>query len=222
MSYFTRHSGLLDSAARQRRINVIGAGAVGSYTVLGLAKMGFTNIHVWDDDTVDEENVGVQLYGPDNVGQAKTDALYCLVRNQTDIEIEAYEGRVPLSCPLPGLTIVAVDNMETRAAVWERLQGYKHSQWYLDPRMGAEQAALYVMQPHHEQDRNTYAKTLYSDREAVEEPCTAKATSYTAMLLAGSIIKAVKDILSGHEYTRIITWNIAENEQDCQLATRRE
>jgi molybdopterin-synthase adenylyltransferase len=58
-------------------ISVIGCGAVGSFTVLTLAKMGITDITVYDGDKVEEHNLPNQWYKLDHLGMNKTDALLC-------------------------------------------------------------------------------------------------------------------------------------------------
>ena len=43
-------------------ITIIGVGAIGSWTTLALAKMGFQNLTVFDDDKVSIENMNSQFY----------------------------------------------------------------------------------------------------------------------------------------------------------------
>jgi len=45
-------------------ITVIGAGAIGSATVVTLAKMGCSDITVWDSDTLEDLNIPNQLCKP--------------------------------------------------------------------------------------------------------------------------------------------------------------
>ena len=54
-------------------IVVIGAGAVGSATVVTLAKMGCSDITVWDDDLLEEHNIPNQLCKPAMVGRPKVE-----------------------------------------------------------------------------------------------------------------------------------------------------
>ena len=61
-------------------ITVIGAGAIGSAAVVTLAKMGCSDITVWDEDVLAEHNVPNQMCLVDRVGQPKVDALAELVR----------------------------------------------------------------------------------------------------------------------------------------------
>ena len=54
---------------------VIGAGAIGSYTVMGLAKMGAKKITVYDHDSLETHNFDSQFYPFTAVGSKKVLAL---------------------------------------------------------------------------------------------------------------------------------------------------
>lgn len=198
-------------------ITVIGAGAIGSHSVKALAQMGFSDITVYDEDIVERENMNAQGYGECHLGKPKVEALAGIVKDYTGTSItakrERYKGGI-----FPGIVIPAVDNMATRKLAWDEHKGKAlNTKLIIDPRMGAEIAMLYTMAPMNPDDQTTYEKTLYTDDEAMLEPCTAKATIYTALLLSGMVCKAVKDVLTGatENYPRILMWNIREN--DCQI-----
>jgi molybdopterin/thiamine biosynthesis adenylyltransferase len=193
-------------------ITIIGAGAIGGWVTLALAKMGCTNLTVFDGDKVDTVNLNSQFYRFKDVGRYKVEALKDLVQEFTGVTINEnsrhYESGI-----FPGLVICAVDSMSARSLVWkEHAQIAAHTQAILDPRMGAETALLYVMNPTDRGDVQAYEKSLYSDSQAVQERCTAKATIYTANLLAGLVVKAVKDVLTQPNYLRTVQWDIAANE----------
>jgi tRNA A37 threonylcarbamoyladenosine dehydratase len=59
----------------QIAITVIGAGAVGSCTVLALAKSGAERIVVYDDDVIEAPNLPNQWYRLADVGRPKVIAL---------------------------------------------------------------------------------------------------------------------------------------------------
>ena len=63
-------------------IHVIGAGGVGSWTALLLAKMGCQDITVYDMDEVEDHNVASQFYSEDQLGMNKLDALKENVKKQ--------------------------------------------------------------------------------------------------------------------------------------------
>ena len=56
-------------------VTVIGAGAVGSFAVLQLVKMGIGRVEVYDHDTVELPNLGPQGYRPCDLGRLKVEAL---------------------------------------------------------------------------------------------------------------------------------------------------
>lgn len=226
----TRSQDLIRDEHLRMPIHIIGAGAIGSFTALALVKMGFTRINVMDNDVVSIENVGTQLYGEEVLASPKTEGLLeilgCLGPSDAQISVEQvrYRNRVFEN----GIVILAVDNMLTRrqaweahAAVGERL-GSRVATWIIDPRMGAEQAQIYTMSPKSYVDRDVHPKSLYSDEDALQEPCTAAGTTYTAMLVAGQIAKNVKDIVTGVDYARTIFWNIKANTQRVFMQDRRE
>ena len=196
-------------------ITVIGAGAIGSHTVKALAQMGFTDITVYDDDTVELENLNSKGYPISALGKPKVEALARIVHEYTETEIKTVNARYAGGI-FRGIVVSAVDNMATRRLLWEA-HAAKGLQTIaiVDPRMGAEMAMLYTMRPMEPRDQETYVKTLYSDAEALQEPCTAKSTIYTALLLSGHVVKAIKDLLTDSlRYPRIVAWNIRENDYE--------
>jgi molybdopterin/thiamine biosynthesis adenylyltransferase len=194
------------------KITIIGAGAIGGWTTLALAKMGFCDITVYDFDKVDTVNMNSQFFRFSDIGSAKVLALKSLVTDFTNTEITAKEERYENGI-FAGIVISAVDSMAVRRTIWEnhRDRGI-HTKAVIDPRMGAEAASLFVARPLVSKDRADYEKSLYSDDEAVHERCTAKATIYTANMLSGLVVKAVKSLLTRKDYLRCAQWNIAEDD----------
>jgi len=218
-----RQMDLIPEGILQTPITIVGAGAIGSFTALSLAKMGFSSLTVFDADAIGIENMNCQFYPLGAIGSKKVETLAKLVElfaGQTlNARAEAYQGPregVDNLGPFPGIVISAVDNMAARRLLWDNHKGGKsiHTQWFIDPRMGGEYALLYTMNPNDPADIKTYEKTLYADSDATPERCTARATIYTALLLSGMVCKAVKDVLTQEPgYPRIMDWNIRANAQ---------
>lgn len=211
-THLTRQYDLLPPEKTDVQINVIGAGAIGSFTVLALAKMGFSQIKVFDFDKIEVENMNCQFYRFSDIGKHKVLALQELVKDFTNVEIEAvadkYEGG-----QLPGIVISAVDSMAVRKMIWDNHKELAfQTKFIIDPRMGAETAMLYTMSPTDEADVASYDATLYSDEDAMSERCTAKATMYTACMLSGLVAKSVKDIVTDGPYPRNALWSIKDND----------
>jgi molybdopterin/thiamine biosynthesis adenylyltransferase len=103
-----------------KRIDVIGVGATGSWLVTLLTRLGITNIHVWDFDIVESHNVANQVFGNNDIGKFKVDALKERVKNDTGIEITTHNERVTGSTSgLGEIVFLLVDNMDVRKEIWE-------------------------------------------------------------------------------------------------------
>ncbi len=186
-----------------KKITIIGAGAIGSWTALALAKMGFLNLEVWDDDVIDVENMNCQFYPIDSIGKKKVVALALMIKYFTGHKITVHDERYEGTPIVSDIVIASVDDMKVRKNIWENSK----ATWHIDPRMGAETALLYVMKRQDANDIVTYEKTLHTDEEGVQERCTAKATIYCANILSGLAVNAVKAIATDRPHTRIIQGN---------------
>lgn len=216
-AHLTRHIDIIHPDQLKTPIHIIGAGAIGSFTALMLAKMGAQDITVWDHDVVSIENMSCQFYRFKDIGINKAIALQNIVLSFTDVKINAIAQRWTKDTPQDtrGLVIAAADSMDTRRELFEYCSNDYRIQWFIDSRMGAETALLYCMRPSLPVDRTSYANSFYSDKDAVQEKCTAKSTIYTANMLSGHLVKTVKDVLTGSEYPRITQWSIKHNEMQC-------
>lgn len=219
-AHLTRQSDLIPTHTLQKSINIIGAGAIGSFTALMLAKMGLEDITVWDYDTVSIENMNCQGYRYQDIGKPKVEALANIVESYTNVKIKTMNRAwSPQTAePMRGIVISCADSMAVRRQLFEHLKTDFRVEWFLDSRMGAESALMYVMNPQKPTDQTAYEATLYTNEQAVQEPCTAKATIFTANLLAGHVVKAVKNLIVRQPYARVTMWNIAENQMTCYTA----
>lgn len=211
--HLTRQMEILPLESLHVPIFVIGAGAIGSFVVLSLTKMGFEDITVFDFDEVSVENMNCQWYRFRDIGLPKVKALQALIWDFTNVMIKPRQTRFRENngLELKGIVISAVDSMEARKVIWNEVKSNFRVSWFIDPRMAAEYALSYVMNPNDPKDITAYENTLYTDENAVQERCTAKATMYTATMIAGYVAKHVKDVVTGGEYARVTHWNIGTN-----------
>ena len=72
---FWRQMGIVDPAALQIPISVIGVGGIGSPTVFALTKMGCRNVTIYDDDIIELHNLPNQMFGGNDLGKQKTQSL---------------------------------------------------------------------------------------------------------------------------------------------------
>lgn len=210
MKHILRSMDLIPLDKLGQKICMVGAGAIGSTTATALAKTGIGNIELWDFDDVSIENIGPQNYPYSAIGKKKVHALRDIIKDHSGETITvhdcAYEAQA-----LSGIVIAAVDSMAVRLKIWNKCKNNPMVKYFIDPRMSIEYALMYCINPNDERDIKTYEKTLYTDENSVQEPCTLKSVIYTANLISGLIAKTVKDILCDANYPRLVTWDIANN-----------
>lgn len=172
-------------------ITVIGAGGIGSPVAFTLAKMGCSRMTLVDFDRVEAHNLPNQMYRPADLGTPKVEALAEIIAEFTGTLPQAafrrYQGD-----PLSGVVISAVDSMATRSQIWSSIKGNVRVPLYIECRMGGEEARVYALNPVVPSEQREYEKSLYSDGEAVELPCTAQAIIYCPMFVAGTVAKMVQ------------------------------
>jgi molybdopterin-synthase adenylyltransferase len=183
-------------------VTIIGCGAVGSFVALTLAKMGITNITVYDGDTVAAHNLPNQWYKPDHIGMNKTDALWDIINDFTGVELKANDYHYERET-LRGIVICCVDSMDTRLNIWREVKKF-NPELYIDARMGAEVGKVLVVHPSLPNSCRKYEEDLYPSSEAFQAPCTAKATIYCAVGLAAYVGSTVAGYAVGRQVNSIV------------------
>ena len=164
-------------------IHIIGAGGIGSWTALLLAKMGCPDISVYDDDIVEEHNVASQFFMTDQLGTTKTFSLRKNVIEQTGIDIKQ-KTNIDEEQITEGLVIIAIDSMQER----HRLANiYRERNLYIiDGRMGGLQLEIYCV------PSTTYVATLVNPNEVSPDSCTARSICFNCAIIGGLIANFVR------------------------------
>lgn len=189
-------------------ITVVGVGGIGSPTALALAKMGCSNLTVYDPDVVEPHNLPNQFYRLQDVGRAKVHAIRELIKAFTGLEVVAVQETVQAQ-RLHGVVISAVDSMAARQAIWREAIRFRASvQLYVDARMGAEVCRIYSVRPTDPEDVRAYEQTLYTDDQATPESCTAQAIIYNVLTVAGLIANQVKKYATADSLARELIFDL--------------
>jgi len=175
-------------------VTVIGAGGIGSFTLLALAKMGVTELTVFDADRVEEHNLPNQLYSITDIGLPKVEAARSLGAMFSDANVYGIMGNVTkeLDYKFEGVVVSGVDSMASRKEIWSKVKMKGAVQLYVDARMGAEVARIHSINPCDPDHIKWYESTLYDDKDAIEEPCTSRAIIYNGFMIAALIASQVK------------------------------
>lgn len=210
--HLTRQFDVLPPKVLDLKITIIGAGAVGGWACLMLAKMGFKNITVWDFDKVSIENMNSQFFRFSDIDKPKVDALKYMVKDFADVDIKVNMARYEAGA-LSQIVLCCVDSMEARKNIFEQAMKSFAVSYFIDSRMAVEYLSQFCIDMNKKEDIAGYKKTLFSDDEAVQERCTNKATVYTASLAGSLVAKMVKDIATKNPYTRAVQYDVKGNKQ---------
>lgn len=171
-----------------------GAGGIGSWLTLLLARQGH-EIHVYDHDIVSEVNLGGQLFGSGDVGEAKVDSIRRTCDGLADHSISTYQERFTKDSPAAPVMFSCFDNMESRKVMFESWKESKIYQagasLFIDGRLNAETAEMFCV--YDEATSSRWLATWFEDSKVEDAPCTFKATSHCAAILAGLMVAALNN-----------------------------
>jgi molybdopterin/thiamine biosynthesis adenylyltransferase len=209
----TRHIGIFN--ASDYSATLIGAGGIGAMSALALAKMGIGYLAIYDDDKVDDINIPVQFHRLSDVGKPKVIAIDEAIREYVDgTTIQRIYARVTDGSLMRAtdITISAVDSISARKGIWHAVQ-VQRPNWYIDARMSAEYLQIYVVKMNPLESRDWYDTTIFTqdDSQIPDDPCTSKATIYTACMAAGHIGAIARRIVTGKQAPGILTHDILYN-----------
>lgn len=188
-----RQSTIVKSDDLDKPILLIGLGGIGSWTALALAKMGCQDMILCDFDKVGQENIGSQFYIPSDVESAKSEVMWEYLWNIYGTNALAENKKWQDLESLSPITICALDSMEERIKLWERVKKDPDVEWYIDARMGGEFMRIYTIDML-KGDFEFYEKTLVPEGQVEHVPCTERAIVYNVLIISGIISNQIKRI----------------------------
>jgi ubiquitin-like 1-activating enzyme E1 B len=209
MNYHIRQTDLIHpDKLRDVSIAIVGAGGIGSWTSLGLLKLGCGNVTIIDNDTIEEHNIGSQFYTGFEIGQSKAVALSEKLPHFSGLEVKAItESVTPQHLQGKQIVVSAVDSMEVRKQIFNSLQ--KTKTMFIDGRMSGNAINIFCTDMQDRKCVDKYAKTLFSDEEAEPEACTARAVVYNTFVIAGLITDMVACFVNNKRLPRELIIDLA-------------
>lgn len=197
---------------RNTRFIVIGVGSIGSFFVATAAKMGASDILVYDDDSIKDHNISNQLYPLYLKGKAKVEALEAVAFDYGEAKIKKINARWNLdNCVDGDIIVAAVDDMDVRKAIWDHYKTRPHS-LYLEGRMGAQVYRVFGIDSTNHAARSYYETTLYPQSEATEDLCGQKSIIYTVLQIAAQMNSQVKRFLMGEYRPTEVNYDCSRDE----------
>jgi len=194
-----------------KRITIIGVGAIGSFTALTLAKMGIKHMTIYEFDRVTPHNIPNQFYKVNHVGKLKTSSLVEIINEFAECEVEikgAFKQRTKIT---GDIVISLVDSMEVRKMIFNKCS--KVNIPFIDARMGGEFMRVYAIS--NKTNRKFYRSTLYSTYTADRIRCTERSVIFNPLLAAAYISILVKKILYHEPHPA----EILGDQKNCSLYT---
>lgn len=172
------------SSDTPENIVIGGQGGIGSWLSLFMSRAGFS-IVAYDDDLVEEHNIGGQLFKKDSAGIAKVTAVNNIVKELSATKITTFKEKITQDTPTHHFFFAAFDNMKARKdafEVWKKsIPISTVTPIFIDGRLEMEQLQIFCVTPDKIAE---YEQQLFDDSEVEEAYCTLKQTSHSAAMIA--------------------------------------
>ena len=186
-------------------ITIGGAGSLGSWLSLYLARTRPYSIMIYDNDKVDETNFAGQFYNYNNLGVYKVDGLYRNIRDYCNYGISKRKTRYELIKDVANtfnFTFACFDNIESRKEMFynwlSRNYEYKNA-LFIDCRLGFEYFQIYCVKMRKD-DIERYIKTFFDDSEIEDAPCSLKINTFMPAMAASQMTAFYLNNLVNYKY----------------------
>ena len=192
---------------QKTRIIVGGCGGIGSNLVFQLARMVPANITVYDDDTVEMVNMAGQLFGYNDIGKAKVDAMAGMVMNYTSMrQILAIRQKFTPTTEAGDIMMSGFDNMSARKTffyTWKEHISKKPMEdrkkcLLLDGRLSIDTLQIFCIRGDDSYNIDRYQKEfLFYDCQAEQTVCSMKQTTYLACMIGSLMVNLFTNFVAG-------------------------
>lgn len=201
----TRQRDWFDPTTQRTNLTVIGTGGIGSLFTIMAGKLGVSHITIYDGDYIEAHNMPNQFFPLDDHGYAKVESVAKTVKEFTIAETTPHFERVTSDTPLSGIVVSGVDSMAARKEIAEAVKRNRFKiDRYFDARIGGEKITIYSVNPKNTAEWRLYEKTLYSDEEAREDPCTRRSVIDVMAHVGAHLLTSVREYISGIEPPQFI------------------
>jgi len=151
-------------------VTLIGIGSVGSNLAVALAKIGVTDLTVYDADVVESHNIPSSAFRSCDVGKLKVRALAQIVEQASGLKIKTvprmYQGE-----DLKDTVVSCVDTMEARMEIWKHVKGNPLVDIFVDTRVADKLVSVFAVNWNKEGQGDYYEHHLYPTKKTVPTFC---------------------------------------------------
>ena len=131
-------------AGKPEPIIIGGVGGIGSYVTYYLSRIGH-ELYLYDMDSVDETNLGGQLYRVSDIGKEKTVAVKEINKEFSDHDNIEICGKYDKDSEVSPIMISCFDNMAVRKLMFEKWKAQEDRELFLDGRFLAEYGTVFAV-----------------------------------------------------------------------------
>ena len=155
----------------KENIHIIGCGAIGSTVAFLLAKLGLTNLILYDEDVVESKNVANQMYRDVDIGKPKVEALKdMLIDINPDLKDTIQTRGFYKDEQLDGYVFMAADSIVVRRSIAESNKYNMNVIGMFDFRMRLEDAQHYAADWSSVRMKDDLLASMnFTDEEAAEQ-----------------------------------------------------
>lgn len=198
-------------------VHIIGTGGIGGPTALILAKMGICKINLYDKDTVEEHNVGSQLFGYKDLGEKKVE---CIKKHVEDFipkdacEIQCYHGdifegsleilKADMDDNKLNIIVLSVDSNDVRRGLYQWFDknlDKEQDTYIVDPRMGGLGFTVYAKML--TLACANYEEFTPTDSDVPDDMCTARAICFNTFGVAAYASAIIRKIILRKPFTEV-------------------
>lgn len=167
-------------------VHVIGQGGIGSWLTIDLAVgLRLPSLDLYDEDVPEDHNIGPQAFTQAHVdnGTPKVIAIAETVQLLgSPTEVSSHVMRVGQDCGVAfsGIVILCVDNMKSRAEIWQLLRYNHQVELVMDARLAGDEFHLHTLDPCDPDQVERYEAWMHTDEEASVEPCAVRDDMHSA------------------------------------------
>lgn len=199
---FMRQVDLFNPINQRYTIRIFGAGSLGSFIALNLAKLGFNDITVHDYDRVEMHNIPNQFYRLKDIGKYKVYALKEIIEEFTAVKIETINKKITeeteLFFPANEICILTFDTLEARKIIYDKACDFKTI--VIDVRVGGEEYNIQIIDTFNKDSVDKWKESF--NITPTELPCGAKSIIYTNLSVASEVCNIVKKINNDENYPK--------------------
>lgn len=186
-----RHDYIFDSDTFATQVHLIGLGATGSKIAIELAKLGIKGelLHLWDYDKVESHNISNQLFGLQDIGKYKAEAVADIIKRDTGTEVNVHVEEVK-DQTMKGIVFLLTDTMKSRREIFENsIELNPNINAVIETRMGTDSCRIYTFDPVDANECKRWSETLCGDDVAEVSSCgTSISVGPTSSWIAGSAV----------------------------------